>query len=113
MFRHIILLIAVGCVLGDLDEKKRIKSKHLELWDTFSAVLGRTRRGKEQKLPASVVNIFERAMKEEGKLDRATENELNKRLSRFVMEELERLYAMERRNQILRLKNKCKHRARE
>ena len=109
MFKLILFLIAVGHVLGikDMEEKKRLKNKHLELWDTLSTVLGKTRRGKEQKLPASIVNIFEKAVKEGGKLDKATEIDLNERISRFAMEEMEKLYAMERRNQILRARKKC------
>lgn len=107
MFRLLVLLAAISCVLGakGLEERRRIKNKHWELWDTLSSLLRRTRR--DQKLPETVVNILDEAADTE-KLSRSKENELNKRLSKFAMEEMEKMYAKERRGQILRKRNKCK-----
>lgn len=109
MFRLIVFLIAIGCVLGinDFEEKKRLRNKHLELWDTLTVLLGKTRKGKQQKLPSSIVNVFEKSVKEGVTLDKASEAELNKMLSKFALDEMKRLYALERRNYILRMRNKC------
>ena len=106
MLKLLVLFLAIyGSCATDINEKRRTRNKHLELWDTITYILNTSGATKDNQLPPELTDIFRGALNKP--LDKKLEHEISLKFARFVAGEMKKIYEKEKEYQEMRLKNKC------